>query len=357
MDDYRLSQAATDQLFGRDRECEELDRLVREVRDGRSRVLVLRGESGIGKSALLEYLAARATGMQTVRVAGVEAESDFAYSALQSLCAPLLSHIDVLPPVQQEALRVAFGLSAGRPPEMLVVGLAVLGLFSEAASKSPLLALVDDAQWLDLMSLKILTFVGRRLDAESVALVFAERITEDDEAVTGLPELRVQGLPDEDARALLDLALPGPVDERVRDQIVAETGGNPLALLELPHGLSPAELAFGFGRPGSAPLATRMEEEFGRRVEALPADTRTLLLMAAVEPVGDGLLLGHAQRLLGIEPDAAAPAEAAGLLKLGTPVRFRHPLVRSAVWRGADAATLRAVHGALAEATDAERDP
>lgn len=357
MDDYRLSQAANDQLLGRARECEELDRLVREVREGRSRVLVLRGEPGIGKSALLEYLATRATGLRTVRVAGVEAESEFAYSALQSLCAPLLSHIDALPAVQQDALRVAFGLSAGRPPEMLVVGLAVLGLLSEAASGSPLLALVDDAQWLDLMSLRILAFVGRRLDAESVALVFAERTGEDEKAVAGLPELPVPGLPDAQARALLDLVLPGPVEERVRAQIVAETGGNPLALLELPRGLSPAELAFGFGRPGTAPLATRVEEGFRRRVEALPDDTRTLLLMAAVEPVGDGLLLRHAQRLLGIEPDAAVAAEAAGLLKLGTPVRFRHPLVRSAVWRDADPATLRAVHGALAEATDAERDP
>ncbi|NUT90975.1 MAG: AAA family ATPase, partial [Saccharothrix sp.] len=346
-----------DQLLGRDREREELDRLLREVREGRSRVLVLRGEAGIGKSALLDHLAMRASGMRTVRAAGVEAESDFAYSALQSLCAPLLSHVDRLPRVQQEALHVAFGSSAGNPPEMLVVGLAVLSLFSEAAAGSPLLCLVDDAQWLDLMSSRILTFVGRRLDAESVALVFAERTTEDEKAVSGLPELLVRGLPDADARILLDSALPGPVDDRVRDRIVAETGGNPLALLELPRGLSPAELAFGFGRPGTAPLATRVEDGFRRRVDALPADTRTLLLTAAVEPVGDGLLLWRAQRLLGIEPEAAAPAEAAGLVELGAPVRFRHPLVRSAVWRGADAATLRAVHSALAEATDAERDP
>ena len=357
MDDDRLSQAAKDQLLGRNREREELDRLLREVSDGRSRVLVLQGEAGIGKSALLDYLAMRATGMQTVRAAGVEAESDFAYSALQSLCAPLLSHMDALPPVQQEALRVAFGLSVGNPPEMFLVGLAVLGLFSEAASGSPLLALVDDAQWLDLMSRRILTFVGRRLDAESVALVFAERTTDDEKAVSGLPELLVRGLPDAEARTLLDSALPGPVDDRVRDRIVAETGGNPLALLELPRGLSPAELAFGFGRPGTAPLATRVEEGFRRRVEVLPADTRTLLLAAAVEPVGDGLLLWRAQQLLGIKPEAAAPAEAAGLINLGAPVRFRHPLVRSAVWHGADPATLRAVHSALAEATDAERDP
>lgn len=360
MDHDRLTQAAKDQLLGRNREREELDRLLRDVRQGRSRVLVLRGEAGIGKSALLDYLAMQATGTQTVRTAGVEAESDFAYSALQSLCAPLLSHIDRLPQVQQDALRVAFGLSAGNPPEMLLVGLAVLGLFSEAAAQAPLLCLVDDAQWLDLMSQRILTFVGRRLDAESVALVFAERVTDHagkEGGVTGLPELIVSGLPDAQARALLDSVLPGPVDDRVRDRMVAETGGNPLALLELPRGLSAAELTFGFGGPGVASMATLVEDGFRRRVEALPADTRTLLLTAAAEPVGDGPLLWRALKKLGIEPDAAAPAETAGLLKLGGPVRFRHPLVRSAVWRGADAATLRAVHGALADVTDTERDP
>ncbi|MEY9928019.1 DNA-binding CsgD family transcriptional regulator [Catenulispora sp. GP43] len=362
MNEDPISQAAKDQLLGRSREREELDRLLREVRQGRSRVLVLRGEAGIGKSALLDYLAAQATQagqMQVVRAAGVEAESDFAYSALQSLCAPLLSHVDRLPPVQQEALRVAFGLSAGNPPEMLLVGLAVLGLFSEAAAESPLLCLVDDAQWLDLMSQRILTFVGRRLEAESVALVFAERILDVDDGtgVTGLPELPVRGLADAEARALLDSVLSAPVDDRVRDRIIAETGGNPLALLELPRGLSSAELAFGFGGLGVASLSTRVEAGFRRRIDALGADTRMLLLAAAVEPVGDGPLLWRAVKLLGIEPDAAAPAEAAGLLKMGASVRFRHPLVRSAVWRDADAGTLRAVHSALAAATDAERDP
>ncbi|MEU3778626.1 ATP-binding protein, partial [Streptomyces sp. NPDC032472] len=347
------------QLLGRERELEALDRLLREVRGGRSRVLVLRGEAGVGKSALLDHLAEQAAPLQTVYAAGVEAESDFAYSALQRLCAPLLAHLDRLPPVQQDALRVAFGLSAGKPPEMLLLGIAVLGLFAEAAAESPLVCLVDDAQWLDLMSQRILAFVGRRLDAESVALVFAERITDGkkEEGFSGLPDLPLRGLADADARALLDSVLPGPVDARVRDRIIAETGGNPLALLELPRGLTPAELAFGFAGPGAGPLATRVEEGFRRRVDALPADTRALLLVAAVEPVGDALLLWHALRLLDIGLEAAAPAEAAKLITLGAPVRFRHPLVRSAVWRGADAAALRAAHRALAEATDAERDP
>ncbi|ACU74003.1 transcriptional regulator, LuxR family [Catenulispora acidiphila DSM 44928] len=364
-----MPQDAKHQLLGRNRELETLDRLLREVREGRSRALVLRGEAGIGKSALLDHLAEQAASgrvgqlppvrMQTVRTAGVEAESDFAYSALQHLCAPLLTHLDQLPQVQQDALRVAFGLSAGNAPEMLLVGVAVLGLFAEAATGAPLLCLVDDAQWLDLMSQRILAFVGRRLDAESVALVFAERVTDKqtEDGFSGLPALSIGGLGDAEARALLDAVLPGPVEARVRDRIVAETGGNPLALLELPRGLSAAELAFGFGGPGSAPLATRVEEGFRRRVEALPAETRTLLLVAAVEPVGDELLLWRALRLLEVGPDAAAPAQAAGLLNPGTPLRFRHPLVRSAVWHGADGATLLAVHAALAEATDADRDP
>ncbi|MFD7731034.1 ATP-binding protein [Kitasatospora phosalacinea] len=351
-------ERGTRQLVGRERESEVLAGLLREVRDGRSRVLVLRGEAGVGKSALLDRLAEQAARMQVVRAAGVEAESEFAYSALQRLCAPLLPQLDRLPEVQQDALRVAFGLSAGKAPEMLLVGIAVLGLFAEAAAASPLVCLVDDAQWLDLMSLRILAFVGRRLDAESVALVFTERSTGGGaEEFAGLPELPLRGLADADARALLDAVLPGPVDARVRDRIVAETGGNPLALLELPRGLSHVELAFGFGGPGTGPLATRLEDGFRRRVDALPEDTRALLLVAAVEPVGDGPLLWHALRLLGIGLEAVAPAEAADLITLGATVRFRHPLVRSAVWRGADAADLRAAHRALAEATDAERDP
>ncbi|MFK0192894.1 AAA family ATPase [Kitasatospora sp. NPDC090308] len=357
-----MSDHVVQRLLGRERESGALEELLREVREGRSRVLVLRGEAGVGKSALLDLVAeraGRAGRWRVVRAAGVEAEAEFAYAALQRLCAPLLDGLDGLPPVQREALRVAFGLSAGAAPEMLLVGMAVLGLFAEAAAGGPLVCLVDDAQWLDLMSQRILAFVGRRLDAESVALVFAERTVDGvgDAGFAGLPDLPLRGLGDAEARALLDRVLPGPVDARVRDRVVGETGGNPLALLELPRGLSSAELAFGFGGPGAGPLASRVEEGFRRRVEALPADTRALLLVAAVEPVGDGPLLWHALRLLGIGPEAAAPAEAAGLVTLGAPVRFRHPLVRSAVWRGADAAALRSAHRALAEATDGGRDP
>ncbi|WP_433790642.1 AAA family ATPase [Actinoplanes sp. CA-252034] len=346
------------ELRGRHRERETLDRLLGDVRSGRSRVLVLRGEAGVGKTALLDYLTGHAPAGRVIRSAGIEPETELAYSALQQLCAPLLEHLGRLPEPQRDALSTAFGLSTGRPPEGLVIGLAVLGLLAEAAAEQPLICVVDDAQWLDRMSEVILTFVARRLDAESVALIFAVR----GQGLDGLPDLAVDGLPDADARALLDSVLPGLVDARVRDRIVAETRGNPLALLELPRDLSPAELAFGLGgqaggggRSGTVP--GRVEETFQRRIAALPEDSRTLLLVAAVEPVGDIPLLWRAAALLGVGPEAAAPAEAAGLVEFGARIRFRHPLVRSAGHRSAEPAELRAVHHALAEVTDADRDP
>ncbi|MFC4033298.1 AAA family ATPase [Streptomyces polygonati] len=345
------------ELRGRRRERDTLDRLLRDVRDGQSRVLILRGEAGTGKTALLDYLIERAPAGRVTRTAGVEPESEIAYAALQQLCAPLMDHLDPLPEPQRRALSVAFGLTAGDPPGALLIGLAVLGLFAEAAARGPLVCVVDDVQWIDRMSEVILTFLARRLDAESVALVLAARSPGDEQVLTGLPELRVGGLPDTDARALLDTVLTGPVDARVRDRIVAETRGNPLALIELPRGLTPTQLAFGFGARSAAPLTSRVEEGFQRRIAALPADTRRLLLTAAVEPVGDVTLLWRALDRQGIGPEAVAPAEAAELIELGTRVRFRHPLVRSAAWRSAGAAQLRAAHAALAEVTDAEHDP
>jgi DNA-binding CsgD family transcriptional regulator/tetratricopeptide (TPR) repeat protein len=350
------------ELLGRRREQDVLVRLLREVKAGQSRVLVLHGDAGAGKTALLDYVAQQASAFRVIRVAGVEQESELAYSALQLLCAPLLPYASRLPQGQQDALFTAFGLRAGSPPGQLMVGMATLGLLAEAAQERPLVCLVDDTQWLDRHSRLTLTFLARRLGAESVALVFAARIAGEDhpdeqEETDGLPELPVRGLPDAEARALLDSALSGPVDPPVRDRIVAETRGNPLALLELPRGLSPAELAFGFGGYGATTLASRVEMRFQHRIAALPADTRKLLLTAAVEPVGDASLLWRALRRLGVEPDAVTPAEAAGLVELGTRVRFRHPLVRSAAWRAADAAVLREVHASLAHATDPQRDP
>jgi DNA-binding CsgD family transcriptional regulator len=344
-------------LRGRRDECDALDRLLESVQAGQSQVLVLRGEAGVGKSALLEYLVQRASGCRLARAAGVEYEMELAYAGLHQLCAPMLDLRERLPGPQCDALATAFGLSAEPAPDRFVVGLAVLGLLSEVAEEQPLLCVVDDAQWLDKTSALALAFVARRLLAEPVGLVFAVREPSDVRELAGLPEWVVGGLSDDDARALLGSALPGRMDERVRDRVVAESHGNPLALLELPRGLTPAELAGGFGLPDVAPLTNRLEQSFVRRLVPLPSETRRLLLLAAAEPVGDGALLWRAAGQLGLGADAATPSEAAGLIDLGARVRFRHPLVRSAVYRAAYLPHRQEAHRALAEATDPDVDP
>src|SRR3954447_10139652 len=343
-------------LRGRRNERYALDRRLQRVRAGESSVLVLRGEAGIGKTALLGDIADRASGCRIVRVAGVDSEMELAFAGLHQLCAPMLDGLDRLPGPQRDALRVAFGLQDGAPSRFLVA-LGVLSLLAEAAESEPLVCLVDDVQWLDRASVQALAFVARRLLAERIALVFAVRDPHDVNELTGLPELVVRGLADDDARRLLASAMPGRLDEHVRDQIVAETRGNPLALLELPRGLTPAGLAGGFGFPDARPLASRVEEAFVQRVRALPRATQLLLLVAAAEPVGDVSLLWRAAERLGIRGSASKPAEEAALIDVGIRVRFRHPLVRSAVYRAASAEDKRDVHRALAEATDAEADP
>jgi len=332
-----------------------LDGLVEAVRAGESRVLVVHGELGMGKSALLEYLAGQAIGCRVLRVAGVQSEMELAFAGVHQLCAPLLGRLDALPGPQREALATAFGLSGGPAPDRFLVGLAALGLLSEAAAEWPVLCMVDDAQWLDRASAQVLAFVARRLGAESVGLVFGTRVADGD--LAGLPELAVGGLPEAEARALLDMVLTGPIDARVRDEIVAETRGNPLALLELPRGLTVAELAGGFGLPGALPLAGRIEDSFRRQIEALPALTRRLLLVAAADPTGDPTLMWRAAGRLGVGTQAAGPAAEAGLAEFGGRVRFRHPLVRSAVYRSAPAVDRREAHRVLAEATDLLADP
>jgi DNA-binding CsgD family transcriptional regulator len=344
-------------LRGRHMECDVLDRLLAEVRAGHSQVLVVRGEAGVGKTALLEYVQERASGCRVARAAGVESEMELAFAGLHQLSAPMLGSLAHLPEPQRAAIGTAFGLADGAAPDRLLVGLAVLGLLSQVAEEQPLVCLVDDVQWLDRASTQALAFVARRLLAESVVLVLAVREPAEDDALAGLPEMAVRGLGDSDARSLLDAALPARMDERVRDRIIAETRGNPLALLELPRGLTATELAGGFGRPDAQPLASRIERTFRRRLESLPAATQTLLLTAAAEPVGDVTLLWSAAQRLDIGVDAAAPAEAAGLIELGVRVRFRHPLVRAAAYRAATVPERRQAHRALAEATDPEADP
>ena len=256
------------------------------------------------------------------------------------------------PDPQRDALSTAFGLDAGPPPDRFMVGLAVLSLLADVAEEQPLMCIVDDVQWLDRVSAQTLAFVARRLLAERVGLVFAVREDGHDHGLGGLPELAVEGIGAFDARALLDATVPGPLDERVRDRILAEASGNPLALLELP-----TAVAGGFGLPGSMPLISRIEQGFVRQLEPLPGETRQLLLLAAAEPVGDVTLLRRAAELLGLEADEAGPAEDAGLIDIGARVRFRHPLVRSAAYRAASVPDRRDVHRALAEATDPQLDP
>jgi DNA-binding CsgD family transcriptional regulator len=354
------SSASRRGLVGRRSECEALDRVVASVTAGQSAVLVLRGEAGVGKSALTDYLVEGAAEATVLRATGVESEMELAFAGLHQLCVPIIGRLDRLPGPQHDALAVAFGLRAGSAPDRFLVGLAVLSLLADAAEEQPVVCVVDDAQWLDRTSAQMLAFVARRLLAERVALVFAVRTSTlgpGDDELAGLRELVVRGLPDADARALLVSAIPGRLDEHVRDRIVAETRGNPLALLELPRGLTAAELAGGFGIPGTRALTSQIEQSFLRRIRSLPGPTQRLLLAAAAEPVGDVSLLRRAAQRLDVGADAAAAAEAAGLIELGARVRFRHPLVRSAAYNAAEPADRRDVHRALADATDAASDP
>jgi len=350
-----VTRAPGDQLVGRQREREVLDRVLEAARGGHGGVLAVYGDPGVGKTALLEYAAAAAPDFGVARAVGVEGEMELAFAALHQLCSPNLDLIDGLPDPQREALEVALGLSAGRTPDPFLVGLAVLNLLSEAAEERPLLCVIDDAQWLDRASARVLAFVARRLLAERIAMVFAAR--EQIVSLAGFAELQVEPLGHRDARALLDSILPGRLDERVLERIVVETHGNPLALLELPRGLTPAQLAGGFGLPTALPLSTGIEQSFTRRLVRLPRDARQLVLLAAAEPLGDPALLWRAAQQLGIPETAAQAAELEGLLRLDGAVTFRHPLVRSAVYGAAEPTERRKVHLALAEATDREIDP
>ncbi|NGO06131.1 helix-turn-helix domain-containing protein [Streptomyces sp. HC44] len=362
---HATSSSVPEHLYGREAEVEALERLLADVRAGRGGSCVVYGEPGVGKTALLEHIlvgpAGRVPGARTLRADGVEFEMELAYAALHQLCMPLLDGLGRLPEPQRTALEVAFGRSQGRAPERLGVALAVLGLLSEAAGDGPLVCVVDDAQWLDRASAQALAFVARRIEDEPIAMVFASREHGGEPGgspvLDGLPELHLTGLADEPSRALLASRVHVPLDDRVRERILAEADGNPLALLELPRGMGPAQLAGGFGLPTPAPLSSRIERSFREREAQLPAHTRLLLLLAAAEPLGDAGRLWRAADLLAVDPAAGAPAEAAGLIELGGRARFRHPLVRSAVYLAASPADRRRAHQALAEATDPAADP
>ena len=311
----------------------------------------------MGKSALLGYLSDRVAGWQVARAVGVESEMELAYAGLHQLCAPMLEHLDRLPVPQRDALATVFGLSQGPAPDRFLVGLATLTLFAEVAEEQPLACIVDDAQWLDGASAQILGFVARRLLAERIVLVGAARTGVGDDVLAGLPELSIRGLGDSDARALLLDNVYGPLDAAVCDQIVTESHGNPLALLELPRTWNTAALAGGFGLPASQPVAGKIERSYARRLLQLPAETQLLVLTAAAEPLGDPVLLQRAAAALSVDMAAVSPAVDAGLLQVGGRVEFAHPLVRSAAYRSAAAEDRQRVHRALAAATDAETDP
>jgi DNA-binding CsgD family transcriptional regulator len=344
-------------LLGRGAECAALDRLLAETLAGRSRVAVLRGEAGVGKTALLDYLSDQVKGWLVATASGVESEMELDYSGLHQLCGPMLGHLDRLPTPQRDALATVFGLSPAPAPDRFLVGLATLTLFAEVAERQPLICIIDDAQWLDRTSALILEFLARRLLAERIALVAAARTDTGDDVLAGLPELPIGGLADTDARALLLENLPGKLDPAVCDQFVAEAGGNPLALLELPRTWTATDLAGGFGLPAGQPLAGTIERSYARRVRELSSSARLLVLAAAAEPLGNPVLLHRAAQALGLHPKAGNPAVDAGLLKLGDRVAFTHPLVRTAAYRSATVGDRQRVHHALAEATDAATDP
>ncbi|WP_033372810.1 helix-turn-helix transcriptional regulator [Glaciibacter superstes] len=345
------------ELLGRQRECGQLDRLLETVRSGQSSSLILWGEAGIGKSALLDYVAKQAKGIRVERAFGLESEMELAFAGVHQLCLPMIDRLDRLPAPQQVALTTAFGISRGAPPAPFLVALAVLSLLSVVAEERPVVALIDDAQWLDDVSAQVLSFVARRLQAESVAIIFAARAGTGRCALEGISDLRVPGLRDADAHEVLDRALHSPVDTAVRERFVGDSRGNPLALLELPAGLTPAELAGGFGLPSSIPLVNRLEKGFMNRITPLAAETRTLILLAAVEPTGEPALLWRAADELGIGTEASDAALSTGLVEFTPRVRFQHPLARSAISRLAESRETRLVHRALAAVTDSTEYP
>ena len=342
-------------LVGRDRECARIDELLEGAREGESGSLIVRGEPGIGKTALLEYAAARADGIEVLRTTGVEAEADLTFAGLYGLLRPILGRLSELPKSQANALAGALGLAPSTGSDRFLASAAVLGLLAEAAEELPVLCLVEDAHWLDTPSADALAFAARRLQAERVAIIFAVR---EGEGRTfegrGLPELRLTGLESEDALALLSDRSSELVSS-VRERLLAEAAGNPLALLELPAGLSEEQRAGTEALPDSITLTARVQAAFAARVEALPAATQTMVLVAAADDTGDVTTVMSAAAELGVTAEALDPAEASGVVRTdGGRVAFRHPLVRAAVLGGATLAQRQRTHAALASVLEGE---
>ncbi|TYQ14403.1 UNVERIFIED_ORG: regulatory LuxR family protein [Gordonia westfalica J30] len=340
-------------LIGREAEQHQLAELCDRARAGESGVLVIHGEAGIGKTVLLAAMLTDAeNGSRAVRIAGAESEMELAYAGVQQLCGPILGLIDGLPDPQKNALRVALGLREGNAPDRLLVGLAVLTLLGDAGAERPTVCVIDDAQWVDHASLQALTFAARRLLADRVVMVFAARTPDARAELNGLPDLKLDRLTHADADRLLSEVMPGQLDQTVRENILAEADGNPLALLELRHAMGPAVLAGGYGLTAATSVAKRIEREYEQRLHELPQATRTLLLLAAAEPTGDSARLWAAAAHLQIDADAGVPAERAGMITVESRLRFRHPLVRSAIYRNATPSERRQAHAALAEAAN-----
>ncbi|HEX3361866.1 MAG TPA: AAA family ATPase, partial [Solirubrobacterales bacterium] len=343
-------------LRGRAVELAALERLLDAARAGHGGALVLQGEAGLGKTALLQFASDYATGFLTLRTEGAEFELELPFAALHQLCLPALDRLERLPGPQRDALTAAFGLRAAPAPDAFMVGAGLTSLLSEVASEGPLLCVLDDAQWLDQVSAQALAFAARRIDGERIAMLFARRDAGSGGALQGLPRLELEGIDEDDARALLAGEVHVALDVDVVDRIIDEARGNPLALLELPRGERPPDLAGAFALSGRQTVSATIEESFRRRIERLPADSRRLLLLAAAEPLGQLSLLRAAAQRLGLELEAVVPAEADGLIEFGRQVRFRHPLARSAVYRAATPAERREAHQALGQVTDRERD-
>jgi DNA-binding NarL/FixJ family response regulator len=342
-------------LVGRQRECALVDELLAAARDGRSGALVVRGEAGIGKSALLTYAAEQAAGLRVLRGTGIETESEFPFAVVHQLLAPVADHIDAIPPRQRAALRGAFGLGPAVDEDRFLISLAVLNVLAETAASGPLLCLVDDAQWLDGASADTLTFAARRVEAEGIVLLFAAR--DSGFAAPGLPELPLAGLAAGEADSLLTERAAVPLAAEVRDRLVADTLGNPLALAELATSLPADQLAGRVPLPDRLPVGTDIGQLFGDRVRRLPADASTMLLVAAADDTGELRVILRAAAALGVEAGALDVAETAGLVSIDAPIlAFRHPLVRSVVYQDATFQQRQAVQRALADVLDTDED-